>query len=93
MRRTFSNSQDLCPQPGGPCHRSLTAAGNSTRTNSYLSTGEPELTYAPGAFPLSSLSLTKTLMSLFTKQPTPGNDINGKMQLEAPELPAGHGSS
>lgn len=58
------------------------------------STGEPELTYVPGGFPLSQGGLTtKTLTSLFTKEPTTENNIDGQMQLEVPELPSGHDST
>lgn len=94
MRRTFNNTQALCPQLSGLCHRSLWKLNQAMdKFIPWPSTGGSDLTHVPGGFPLSLSPTPKTLMSLFTKQPTPGNDINRKMQLEVPEFPNGHDSS
>lgn len=100
------NTQDLSPLPTArlslpQSHEPDSDRGNS---NSHLATskfmpcpsmGELEQwTDVPEGFPLPlAPTLLQPLMSLFTKEPTSENNINGKMQLKLSELPRGHDST
>lgn len=97
------NTQDLSPLRTArlslpQSHEPDSDRGNS---NSHLATskfmpcpsmGELELwTDLPEGFPLPlAPTLLQPLMSLFTKEPTSENNINGKMQLKLSELPSRH---